>query len=123
MNGALILAIAKSIGVNAYLLVSICTVESNLNNVNNFKDKNGGSFGTCQLNLKTARQIAPNIDILALQQPMVNAHIAALYLKRLEKKYKTNRRIASAYNAGRPVTYNPTYVNKVMRIYEKYKKD
>lgn len=115
-----IISAAKTIGVNAYLLVSLCTVETNLRNVNNFLDGHGrGSFGVCQVSLDKAREFFFFADRLSLQQPSFNAKVAALYLKSLGKQYKTNEELVSAYNAGQAVDYNRAYVEKVLSVYEK----
>lgn len=123
----LIATIAKKVGVSATLLLSICTVETNLKNVNNFNDGNGGSFGVCQLNLNTARGINPAVDRLALQIPEVNIEIAAIYLKQLYDKYNNPWHSAAAYNAGLALidngSYrNQVYVSKVKLVYTKYMK-
>ncbi len=109
--------IAQKVGISVSLLLSICTVESNLRNVNNYNDKNNGSFGLCQLNLDTARLLKPHLDRLALQQPSVNIHTAALYIKQLEKQCSSPECLASGYNAGTPTMKNKKYVDKVMKVY------
>jgi soluble lytic murein transglycosylase-like protein len=118
----LISTIATKVGISATLLLSICTVETNLRNVNNTTDPHGGSFGICQLNLKTARSIHKYVDRLALQQPQVNIEIAALYLKKLNKKYKNEWHVVAAYNAGKAriengFYLNQGYVDRVKRVY------
>lgn len=102
------------------LLLSICNVETKLRNVNNYQDHNGSSYGIAQIKLGTARDIEPAVDILALQMPEVNMTMAAKYLKKLSKKYKTDREIIAAYNAGGAYykngeLINKNYVDKVMK--------
>jgi soluble lytic murein transglycosylase-like protein len=119
----LISVIAKKVGVSASLLLSICTVETGLRNVNNLEDPNGGSYGVCQVSLPAARSVMPYIGILALQQPEVNIEVAALYLKKLQQKYDDNIwHSVAAYNAGTPrmvdgVYRNQKYVDKVQKVY------
>ncbi len=120
-----ILAIAKSVGISGQLLLAVCSVETNLRNVNNFADHHEGtqgSYGVCQLSLDTARQISPNIDMLALQQPKVNIRIAARYLQKLIQKYGNMLDAIAAYNAGcvklrRGEYVNKKYVDKVAFVY------
>ena len=124
----LFLSIAKQVGVNATLLLSICSVESNLRVVNNFKDSNGGSYGICMLNINTAREIEPYIDILALQQKSVNIRIAALYIKKLQNRYDKMEDVIVSYNAGSVRMYNDEYINrgyldKVIESMEEYEHD
>ncbi len=103
--------ISKTIGINAYLILSICSVETNLKSVNNFTDKNEASMGICQIQLTTARSLISHIDMLALQQNSVNINIAALYIKKLHKKYGNYSDTIAAYNAGRVKKINGRYVN------------
>jgi hypothetical protein len=119
-----VIVAAKAAGVSASLLLSICTVETGMKNVNNYTDPHHGSFGVCQLNLKTARSIRPEVDRLALQQPSVNLEIAALYLKQLHNKYHNSHHEIAAYNAGHArleagIYLNQDYVNKVLAYYER----
>lgn len=122
-----ILAIAKTIGVSGQMLLAICTVESNLHNVNNFTDPHHhrpkGSYGACQVSLDVAREINPELDILALQQPNVNIEVAGKYLKKLEIRYGNIFDAVSAYNCGsvrkdlNGQYSNKRYVDKVAAIY------
>lgn len=117
---SVIIIAANKVGVSASLLLSICTVESGLRPVNNFTDHGGGSFGICQVQNSTAREIVPWADRLALQQPELNAYIAATVLKKKINKYGEVLGIAS-YNSGSPkflngVLRNKKYVDKVQKL-------
>jgi hypothetical protein len=94
------------------LLLSICNVETGLKNINHYQDHNGGSYGVAQVQLRTARGIDKHVDLLALQSPEVNITIAAKYLKQLSKRYKTDREIIAAYNAGGVYYKNNELINK-----------
>jgi soluble lytic murein transglycosylase-like protein len=116
----LIAKVATKVGIKPILLLSICNVETKLNNVNNYKDNNGTSYGIAQIKLNTARDIDPSIDALALSMPESNLFVAAKHLKKLSKKYKTDEEVIAAYNAGGVYYKNGTlvnkkYVDKVMR--------
>ena len=98
------------------LLLAICFTETGFNNVNNISDRNGGSYGICQMSLRTARSMNKSIDALALQQPDVNIMISHRYFESLKAKYKGNvRKSISAYNAGHYTSTNKTYVDKVIK--------
>lgn len=58
-----------------------------------------------------------------LLKPDVNVWYAAKLIRRLYDKYGDTVKVISAYNAGRPVSYNKEYVNKVLRQYARYKID
>lgn len=117
--------IANKVGVSTSLLLAICTAESNLHNMNNFKDGNGkGSHGICMVNVNTARTLVPHADMLALQQIKFNIKIAAMYLKQKQDKYAYEDLYIAAYNAGIPIfnkrgkLINHKYVEKVLKIRE-----
>jgi soluble lytic murein transglycosylase-like protein len=122
-------AIANQVGVSASLLISVCAVETNLRNVNNFGDANGrGSLGLCQVSVDAAKSVAPHLDGLALQQNAVNVKVAAMYLKKLENKYLFDELVIASFNAGSPrytksgKLRNKLYVDKVLALREsKYK--
>jgi soluble lytic murein transglycosylase-like protein len=123
----ILLGIAKSVGVNPFLLLSICDVETGLRNINNYQDKHGGSYGVAQLKLRTARGIYPHIDLLSLQNPRVNITIAAEYLKKIMRRYKNPKIAAAVYNAGHleyqdGVLINHGYADKVMKKYHAYQR-
>lgn len=113
--------IANQVGVSASLLISVCTAETGLRNVNNFGDANGrGSLGICQVGLPTAREQIKHVDALAMQQVRVNIRVAAIYLKKLERTYTSYPLIIAAYNMGHVKInrngqlVNREYVDKVM---------
>lgn len=116
--------VAATIGISANLLFAVCQTETGFQTKNNFKDGHGGSYGICELNLKTARSFLPWVDMLALQQNEVNLTIAAMYLKKLQLKYSNNSmHSVSAYNQGlawmtNGVYRNQVYVTKVMKVME-----
>lgn len=105
-------SIALKVGVSTSLLLAVCTQESGLRTLNNWKDPNGGSHGTCQLNHKTAKMLVPYSDMLALQQPKFNVYVAALYLKKLEDKYLYPALVVAAFNSGSPKYKNNELINK-----------
>ena len=112
---------AQKVGLKASLLISICTVESNLKNVSNLSDPNGGSHGICQVALTTAKEIEPKINTEKLQDPVINSNLAAKILKQKIKKYGLILGIAS-YNSGSPKyrnnkLINSNYVAKVLNLY------
>lgn len=122
MIPVLVAKVASVVGISGNLLFSVCFTETGMHNVNNYKDRNGGSFGVCQIALPTAREQLPFVDRLALMQPRVNLLVAAMYLKKLKAKYKGLRETIAVYNAGsvRFVNndfFNVKYVDKVMRTY------
>jgi hypothetical protein len=105
--------IADSVGVSASLLLSVCTVESGLRQVNNFGDANNrGSFGICQVSLDVAREQLHFLDKLALQQNVVNIRVSANHLKKLLKKYQNVNDAVSAYNMGHVRIRNNRYANQ-----------
>jgi hypothetical protein len=115
--------IAGKVGISASLLLAVCTHESGLKNINNFTDRLEVGLGACQLHVSTARQFGKHYDMLALQQTRVNAKVAALYLKSLQKKYLYDSEVISSYNYGH-VKYknnrlvNHIYVAKVLNLRE-----
>lgn len=108
----LVIKVSTKVGVKPLLLLSICNVETRLTNINHFKDHNGGSFGIAQVQLKTARGIDKTVDILALQNEELNLTIAAKYLKLLSKRYKNDRDLIAAYNAGGVYYKNGSLINE-----------
>lgn len=112
---------AKIVGVSAHLLIAICTIETNLNNINNFNDKYAPSFGVCQIQVNTARLIFSHIDALALQQAEVNALVAAALIKRLNRQYEQIDEVIAAYNAGSVIYKDNDFVNReyVDKVLEK----
>lgn len=110
----LITRIAIKVGIESSLLLAVANVESNVKIVNYFND-NHSSYGIMQVELRTAREILPFVDSIALQQPEVNIYVAAKYLKKMQDRYGYIKGI-SAYNAGRPIESNKNYVKKVLDI-------
>lgn len=58
-----------------------------------------------------------------LFNPEVNTWYAAKLLRHLFNKYHDTAKTVSAYNAGRYITTNTRYVNKVLNNYANYKMD
>jgi soluble lytic murein transglycosylase-like protein len=56
-----------------------------------------------------------------LLRPDINAWYAAKLLRHLFNKYHDTSKVISAYNAGRPISTNTAYVNKVLNNYANYK--
>lgn len=103
------------------VLLSICTVESNLQNVVRYNDGAHNSYGICQVQRPTARQmLGEHVDALALFQPRVNALVAAKYLSYQKQRYGNYYEAIAAYNSG-TVKYredgeliNKDYLDKVI---------
>lgn len=103
---AIILGIAKSIGVPGSLLLAICTHESKLVNIIAPNDNGSPSYGLCQIKEDTAKMLGFNEKPKRLMDPKVNVKYAALYLKMQLSRYDGDWCMATAaYNAG---TYNPS---------------
>lgn len=118
----LIVQIANQVGISSSLLLAICTVESDLRNINNYNDRVEASLGICQVQLTTARSLVPHADRLALQQVEFNLTVAALYIKKLSNKYELIDEIISSYNMGsvkkiNGVYSNQSYVDKALALY------
>lgn len=101
----LILA-ARAMNLDPALLVSICTVETNLTNVVTLHDGrpsssgiSSASVGVCQVKPSTSRLLG--IHPKFLMDVETNALVAAGYLSHQMKRYRGNRRLATmAYNGG-----------------------
>ena len=125
---ALILAIAKTVGVPGSLLLAICTHESNLTNVAVLHDNGSPSYGLCQIKEDTARSLgfsgsatgplvasdkiigsrAPAGKGKGLMDPATNIKYAGLYLKMQLERYDGDWcKSVAAYNSG---TYFPSKV-------------
>lgn len=66
--------------------------------------RRGGSFGLCQMSMKTARDELGYVGTPErLKDPKINAGLAAAYCKMLTQRFNTMdlRDIAAAYNSGR----------------------
>lgn len=123
---SIITSAAQSIGVLPKVLLAICTVESGLTPVNTYKDngKKYTSYSICQAQRPAAHQvIGTHIDALALQQPLVNAEVAARYLKYHLDRYGNYYEAIAAYNAGRAKygedgeLINKLYLDKVIKTW------
>lgn len=113
--------ISKQVGVNGLLLLSICSIESNLNPkaIHYFDGGDSHSIGLCQVKVGTAHFFDKRITEKDLLDPKINARIAAKYLKKQLDRYDGDvYKALAAYNAG---TYKPgkgsAYVSKVMKVY------
>jgi len=105
---AIIMAIAKTVGVPGHLLLAICTHESNLQNVLVPHDKGSPSYGLCQVKANTAKMLGFNGLPIGLMDPEVNVKYAAKYLKMQLKRYDGDWcKGVAAYNSG---TYNPSSI-------------
>lgn len=123
----LAIGVASSVCINPFLFLAICSVETEFRNVNNYKDRNGVSYGVSQIKMATAKDVDPNISILDLENPKSNMTVAAKHLKKLYDKHKDLQLTAASYNAGRPKyldghLINENYVKKVMTRYYSYQK-
>lgn len=128
---ALIMAIAKTVGVTGHLLLAICTHESNLKNVLVLHDMGSPSYGLCQVKGDTAKMLGFKGLPIGLMDPKINIKYAAMYLKMQLERYNGDWCMATAaYNSG---TYNHNdiherprnhkYIQRVMsKLDEKYKK-
>ena len=106
---ALILSIAKAVGVNASLLFSICSAETGLKNIDHLNDGKTHSIGVCQVKEETANIVGKIYGIKDLQKyteedlrdPKKNIKAAAYYLKWQIERYDGSECIATlAYNSG-----------------------
>lgn len=101
LYSTLILSAAKAVGVPGYLLLAICTVESNLTNAIVWHDGGSPSYGICQIKHETAKMMGYKGKAEGLMNPTVNARLAAKYLKFQLKRYSNDYCMAvAAYNAG-----------------------
>lgn len=130
---ALILSIAKTVGVNASLLLAICSTETGLQNIDSFNDGNTHSIGVCQVKEDTANLVGKVYGVKDLQKaseedlrdPKKIIKAAAYYLKWQIERYEGSECIAAlAYNSGsiilnknkKPI--NLKYLKSVSAIYE-----
>jgi len=103
---AIILAIAKTVGVPGHLMLAICSQESNLKNVLVPHDVGSPSYGICQIKSNTAKMLGFKGLPIGLMDPHINVAYAAKYLKMQLKRYDNDWcKAAAAYNAG---SYNPS---------------
>lgn len=101
-------------GVDPALLSGLCYVESN-HQKTAYVHNDGGSpsIGICQVKLGTARLVGFKGTAAELQEPFTNALYAGLYLKKQQRRYRDDDKAISAYNAGRAISSNARYVQKV----------
>lgn len=106
---ATLTSVATKVGVSPGLLIAICTVETNLRNVDVPRDGVTTSYGVCQVKLETAHfmgKVHGKKKVLAytekdMRQVEKNAKVAALYLKYQINRYDGNLcKAVAAYNAG-----------------------
>lgn len=123
--------VANNIGIIPSILISICTVESNLKHVTTYNDngKKYNSYSICQVQRPAAHQVVgKHIDSLALMQPTVNIEVAAKYLKYHLQRYNNYYEAIAAYNAGsakynkKGELINKNYVDKVIKTWYNIKK-
>lgn len=106
MIESIILTVAKTVGVPAYLLLAICTYESGLQNKVVHHDGGSASYGVCMVKKGTADMMGFKVTLSDLMDPEINATIAATYLKYQLDRYDNNICKATAgYNSG---TYHPS---------------
>lgn len=113
-------------GISVHLLMGICSVESSMRkDVIAYHDGSAGehSYGLCQVKYGTAKMMGMKDDSrcltnpkkCSLMRPENNIKYAAKYLKYQLSRYNGDKsKAVSAYNAGRAITKNTKYINKVM---------
>ena len=125
-----ILLASRAFDVPSHLIAAVIDQESgfNINALGDYdKDKLPQSFGLKQLNLKGAGYgYTPDM----LLNPVFNIMVGTEYLKACMNAFPNNIKLAiSAYNQGqggaarRGYGYNEPYVNNVLSLWEKYKKE
>ena len=122
-----IIASAKLANVAPALLLSVCTVESNLQSRINVLDHGGASYGICQVKLTTAKGEDPQASpVRLLTDPAYNSFMAGKYLARQLRRYHGNQiKAVMAYNAGswkgrRASKTNREYLKRVTCQLERY---
>ncbi len=94
---------AKSVGISAYLLWSVCAHESRDFTLDYAMYDNGSpSFSVCQIKKDTAILMGwRGKNEMELRNPYVGIKYAALYLKYQQQRYGDDWiKIVSSYNAG-----------------------
>jgi soluble lytic murein transglycosylase-like protein len=123
---------AKKFHLDPILLYALCKVETGCKTTINHNDgtkrqKDLGitskSYGMFQIKLATAKGLGFKGNYEKLMQPHVNSYYAAKYIRTVYDKYHDTLLVLSAYNAGKPIKSNKAYVDKVSRLYVKYKVD
>lgn len=78
------------------------------------------SWGLAQIEGATARKLGFMDSIPELVKPTVNLEYMSILLGQLMGKYPKIEDTISAYNAGRPITSNQIYVDKVLKAIKSY---
>ncbi len=120
-------SVSKILGLPAYLLASICWVESN-HRILALNKNDGGSpsYGICQIKLKTAEymnkkfHINIHLDEKEIMDPEINIFFAGLYIKYQLKKRSNMYNAIKSYNAGSPWKNNEKYVHDVLKRMQFY---
>lgn len=117
--------ISKIANVDPALISAIIKVESSWNpRAYRYEPHiKTASYGYMQILLTTAQWVAEDKSITGedLYDPQTNITIGTKYLKDLIDKYKELPLAISAYNAGKPISGNKTYVDTVLKWYSLYK--
>lgn len=120
--------INTALALPAFLLQSVCWVETNHRNIDNMNDGGSPSYGICQIKLGTAKwlhekhKLHGTVSEENLRTEEVNAFYAGLYLKWQLSRYNGNiNKAVSAYNAGTFTNKNKKYVYKVTSRMAYYK--
>ncbi len=125
----LFIALSQVYNLPPGLLSAVCFVESSHRpTVVHVDDGGGDSVGLCQIKLGTARFLGFKGQPSALQNPDVNARLAAQYLRRNLDRYSGSvPKTIAAYNAGsyRVNEYgqikNRKYVAKVLKAWSEHR--
>lgn len=112
----IIIVSAQLVGVSPDLMLSVCWQETHHRNMVNRHDKGSPSFGVCQVKKAAAKTVIPTITEKELMNPLVNAYVAAKYIKQHQLKYKSEKIAISRYNGGykNKKIVNKKYVNSVL---------
>jgi soluble lytic murein transglycosylase-like protein len=112
---------AQIVGIPAALLLSVCSVESNLRDVTNHNDGGSESWGACQTKYETARFLGFKGRPQDLRHRWNSAYYAAKYLKyQLERYDGMVCDAISSFNMGTMSRFpaghyrNRRYVRKVL---------
>lgn len=104
---------AKAAKVYGWLLLAVCTVESNLNPaLIHHNDGGSSSYGLCQIKKYTAKTLGFTGNYKELLNPYTNAYYSGLYLKQQLDKYQNVCHGVAAYNSG---IYNESKYPKIPR--------
>lgn len=128
---SVILNAAKAASIPGWLLLAVCTNESNLNpNAIHHDDGGSNSIGLCQIKKDTASDMGFKGTESDLLNPHLNAKYSALYLKTRLNKYNNYCKAVAAYNSGSfmeskeypRIPRNIKYVRKVQYFVNQDKK-